>query len=274
MVKAAIKAVIHGWTSVEDCQNVSLAHDVQVQLLGVDVENCQASLEYQVREEDPSIMALSRQRFSSEPPTGKKLEQLKQTMLRIHRAPGHTSMKNLQQMLRTRQAPPWAIELAGSLQCPACLEAKKPRPNPPASTGEMPGLFEQIGSDVFEVEFKQHGDDIVRKAKFVLWRDRASGLAQVDLLQVYGGEVKNWEPKAQDILKSFSKWLLHNPAPRWIITDPATYYTSSDVLDFMGRSGIGVMTAPAEAHWVLGAEEGCIGLLTCRKNVLTGASRF
>ena len=48
-----------------------------------------------------------------------------------------------------------------------------------------------------------------------------------------------------------------NPAPRWFISDPATYYTASEVLDYMARSGIGALTAPAEAHWVMGAEEGC-----------------
>ena len=160
------------------------------------------------------------------------------------------------------ESSPWAIALAGELRCPDCIEAKKPRPPPPASTGEMPGLFEQVGTDVFEVEFEDD-DGNGCKAKFILWRDRASGLAQADLLQIYGGPQmeKNWEPKTADVIRSFGRWLLNNPAPRWVITDSATYYTSAELLDYMSRSGVGVLTAPAEAHWVLGAEEGCVGVL-------------
>ena len=91
------------------------------------------------------------------------------------------------------------------------------------------------------------------KGKYILWRDRASGLAQVDMLQEFAGEtgIDRWEPKTADVLRSFGKWLMNNPAPRWVISDPATYY-SSDFIDFMARSGIGILTSPAEAHWVMG----------------------
>ena len=261
MVVAAVKAIVGTWTANEDWANVSLAKDAQWHLLEVDEAGEQHTVDRHVRNEEPAILALSRQRYPREQPTGKALQKIKQTMLRIHRASGHSSMSNLQQLLRTRQAPEWAVALAGQVECPECIEARRPRPSPPASTGEQAGLFEQVGSDVFELEFNTPEVDRVQKAKFILWRDRASGLAQVDLLQVYGGEVRNWEPRARDVIKSFGRWLLHNPTPKWIITDPATYYTSSEVLEYMGRSGIGVMTTPAEAHWVLGAEEGCIGIL-------------
>lgn len=73
--------------------------------------------------------------------------------------------------------------------------------------------------------------------------------------------MKSWEPTTKDVLRSFSRWMLHNPAPAWVISDPATYYTSSEFLDFMGASGIGVLTIPAESHWMLGGEEGAISVL-------------
>lgn len=127
------------------------------------------------RDDRPEVFALSRQRYPSEQPTGKRLEQVKQTMLRIHRASGHNSMANLQRLLRGRNAPEWAVALAGSLTCPDCVKAKKPRPPPPASSGEPPALFEQVGTDVFELEFNDHETEELKKAKFILWRDRASG---------------------------------------------------------------------------------------------------
>ena len=263
MVKAICQAVISSWTSTEDQHNMSLANDVQMHLLEVDEGHIADTCPHQLREEDPSLFALQRQRYAQERPTGKKLETVKQTMLRIHRASGHSSMVNLQKLLRMRQAPQWAIDLAGELRCPDCEEARRPKPPPPSGTEDFPGLFEQLGTDVFEVEIPDEEKDLIWKAKFILWRDRASGLAQADLLKIYAGDtdVQHWEPKSSDVLKSFGRWLSMNPAPRWFISDPATYYTASEVLDYMARSGIGVLTAPAEAHWVMGAEEGCINIL-------------
>ena len=181
MVKAVVKAVTGTWTSNEEKANISIAKDVQVHLLGFDEDETQKSWEGKAREEDPSILTLTRQRYPTEQPTGKKLEQMKQTMLRIHRASGHPSMTNLQQVLRARNAPAWAVALAGELRCSECIEAKKPRPAPPASAGELPGLF-----DVFEVEFNHRETQEVQKAKFILCRDRASRLAQVDLMKIHG----------------------------------------------------------------------------------------
>ena len=121
---------------------------------------------------------------------------------------------------------------------------------------ETPSLFEIIGSDVFEYESE------IKKYKFLLIRGRASGLVMVDLLAEYGGEdgPSNWEPKTEDVLKSFGRWMMHNPAPRWTL-DPATYFTSQQMMDFAGRSGIGLLTSTAEAHQMLGNEEGAIGVL-------------
>ena len=78
-----------------------------------------------LREETPGLFALTRNRFPAEPPTGKKLEAIRQQMLRIHRASGHAPFSRLQKLLAVHKAPKWAIELAGNLQCPSCIEAKR-----------------------------------------------------------------------------------------------------------------------------------------------------
>ena len=155
-------------------------------------------------------------------------------------------------MLRARRAPPWSIELAGSLQCPDCVEAKQPRPQPPANLNPMPQLWEIVGTDIYEYEYDE------RKHKFILWRDRASGYAFVEHLQEYTG---SWEPKTSHVISSLLNWLMVNPCPMWIMSDAGTIYTSEEFLYFAGRSGIGVLTAPAEAHWMMGSEEGCINVL-------------
>ena len=258
MVTAVTKAMISSWNSPDERCDVSFVGDVEKYLLEAVNDGQVDDFFEQVREEEPQVLALSRNRFPSSPPQGKQLDSIRQMMLRIHRASGHSSFGNLQKLLKMREAPEWAVEMAGKLECPDCVEARLPRPKPPASTGELPALMEQIGADTFEVEIPQVESDKPIKLKFILWRDRASGFVMVDLLQRYTG---SWEPKTSDIIKSFSKWLMQQPSPRWVITDPATCFTSQEWLDFLSRSGVGSLTTPAEAHWLLGAEEGCINIL-------------
>ena len=196
------------------------------------------------------ILALSRKRIDAEEaPKGKRLEAVKQLMLRVHRASDHAGMSNLVQLLKARGSPGWALELAANLECPERKEASKPRPRPPAGTNETPNPFEQVGADVFEYEEK---DGV--KHKMILWRDRATGLTMVDHLARY--ESGAWEPKSQNVIESLTKWLMTYPQPKWILSDAARYYTSSHELP-----GVGLATAPAEAHWIMGPDESTIGIL-------------
>ena len=83
----------------------------------------------------------------------------------------------------------------------------------------------------------------VAQASSMLVRDRASGLVMVDMLQKFGGEDEPaaWEPNTEIVIKVFAKWMMHNPAPKWILTDSATYFTSQRMMDFAGSSGIGLL---------------------------------
>ena len=259
MVKAIVKAIQSQWEKKEEAGHTNLALDVETYMLDVEqgegLHDCECHGD--LRKEEPQIFALTRNRFPENAPTGKKLEAIKMQMMRVHRASGHSSFSNLQKLLRARKAPQWAIDIAGSLECPTCSEAKQARSAAVASLKELPAIFEVLGMDCFEFE---HGD---RKFKCLLMRDRASGLAAVEMLQEYGGKEgpRNWEPSSEDIISCMCRWLMVNPAPRWIITDSATYFTSGSMLDFCAHSGIGVLTTPAEAHEMLGGEEGCIKVL-------------
>ncbi len=203
----------------------------------------------------PNVFALTRTKLNmEEAPTGKKLEAVKQMMLRVHRASGHSGFSNLQRLLEARGSPRWAIELAGTLTCPECQEASMPKPKPPASLEEEPKMFEVVGTDIFEYE-----DEEKKKYKGIIWRDRATGLTMLEILHgMEGGG--HWEPTSKDIIQSLTRWMMFHPAPMWIVADAATYYTSQELMDFCGRSGIGLTIVPAEAHWLMGSEEQAIGV--------------
>eukprot|EP00435_Cladocopium_sp_Y103_P022810 s1452_g5.t1 len=198
-------------------------------------------------DDGPMVMALSRKKLALETaPTGKKLEEIKQTMLRVHRAAGHTGMSSLVQLLRAKGAPGWALEVAQNLKCPECIEASKPRLHPPASTGEEPKIFEYLGTDVFEYEEPSDKTPEEKiKHKMIIYRDRASGLTMFSHLKTY---TNAWEPTTSDVVATLSDWLATYPAPKWVVADSARYYTSQEMQDFVNRSGIGLTIVSAEAR--------------------------
>lgn len=147
------------------------------------------------------------------------------------------------------------MELAGTLVCPECQEASKPGLRPPASTQEEHGLFEVIGTEIFEYEDEQDQ----KKYKGIIWRDRASGLTMMEILHEYESGSR-WEPTSQDVIKSLTRWMMYHPAPTWVVADSATYFTSQELMEFCWKSGVGLTIVPAEAHWLMGSEEQAIGV--------------
>ncbi|OLQ07002.1 putative ribosome biogenesis protein RLP24 [Symbiodinium microadriaticum] len=194
-----------------------------------------------------------------EAPTGKRLQQVKDMMLRVHKASGHTSMENLSRLLLRRGAPEWAVSMAKELSCPDCAEAKRKVGPPQASLDEPAGLWEVLGLDVFEYEHVVESQPV--KSKFLLMIDRGSRFTMVAFLKTYRA-AENWEPSSQDIKSAIVRvWLNANPSPKWLLTDAAAYFTSREMLEFCSHSGLGLLTSPAEAHWVMGIEERTIQIL-------------
>ena len=198
------------------------------------------------------VFALQRTALPREWPTGKKLDEVKAQMMRMHRAAGHSSFESLARLLEKRQAAK-SVELARELRCSDCEESRRITPAPPASTEEPPQLWEYLGMDVFEHEFEEDGSQ--RKGKFLLMQDRASRLCVVRHLKSYPA-AESWEPTTADIRSALiNGWMAINPAPTWLIADSAPYFASSELTDFCARSGLGLLIAPAEAHWLMGHEE-------------------
>ncbi|CAE7836823.1 GIP [Symbiodinium sp. CCMP2592] len=192
-------------------------------------------------------------------PSGKRLAMVRDLMMRIHRASGHASFSNLAKLLERRGSPKWAVEMAAEMTCPDCAETRRPPGAPVASADEPASLWEVLGADVFEYEFVKDGKPF--KCKALLMVDRASRYASTYVFREFPSD-ESWEPDTSEIKKAIvAGWLAHNPAPKWLFTDAAPYFTSREMLDFVGRSGIGLLTAPAEAHWLLGVEERTIQII-------------
>ena len=60
-----------------------------------------------------------------------------------------------------------------------------------------------------------------------------------------------WEPTTADIIRMFTRdWMTHNPAPKWLMADSALYYVSEEMREVCGKSGMGLLIAPPECHWL------------------------
>ena len=249
--KRMVQAV--AWTLQSKHRVRTMADDVEEELLS------QRWFERRVQESpEERSYALSRQRLPVEPPTGRRLEEVRQLILRLHRSSGHTSFTAIAKLLSRRGAPDWAVELAKTIECPACIESRRPIPNPPSSTSGPPSLWELVGTDVFEFSFKNE-ERKIRKLKGCLWVDRASRFCVVSGMKIYD---EAWEPSTSDIIRVFLRdWMMMNPAPKWLMADSALYYTSEEMREFCGKSGIGLLIAPPEAHWLMSHEEQLVGRL-------------
>ena len=237
----------------EEHSTNTLAEDIEETLLGQEWFQRRAPRGDDSEDQDRcDVFALSRQKLPESPPTGRALEQVRQMMMRVHRASGHSSMASLAKLLARRGAPTWAQERAKSLQCPDCLESRRPLPAPPSTIREPPQLWEMLGADVFEYSFVGP-ENRTTKIKGCIWHDRASGTAAVSMMKQYSD---HWEPSSSQIIRCFiQSWLQYYPRPKWLLTDAALYFVSEETNYFLGRSGVGHLVSPAEAHWVLGAEE-------------------
>ena len=136
MVTAVTKAIVGSWQASEERTNTSITKDIETYLLEIPetFEDKEEKNVMMVRKEEPEMFALSRNQFPKEAPTGRKLELVKQQMMRIHRSSGHSSFGNLQRLLRARKAPEWAVH------CRHCIESRKPLLHPPASTTDSQAL--------------------------------------------------------------------------------------------------------------------------------------
>ena len=56
-------------------------------------------------------------------------------------------------------------------------------------------------------------------------------------------------------------WIQHYPKPQWLMTDPATCFTSKGFGEWTSRSGLGLFSTAGEAHRMLGSIEGLIETL-------------
>ena len=199
------------------------------------------------------LYALNRTKFESHKPVWKKLDAVKSMMMRVHKAGGHQSFATLVQLLRRKGAPTWAVELAQQLRCEDCVESKAPLSATPASMMEPPKLWEITGTDVFEYRI----DGVL--IQMAVYIDRASKHASVSVLAEISDDENgraHFEPNSKIIISSLlADWLQHNPTPEFLMTDAGTYYTSQEFTDYCNGAGIGLLTAPGEAHWLMGTEE-------------------
>ena len=192
---------------------------------------------------------------SSEPkPTDPaKLDAIRRVIHKIHVRGGHVSRTALADLFRRRGCPEWVSEMALELHCDACLEHTQ-RPGPlPASLLRPPRLWQCLGMDAFELTkgaVKQY---------LVVYIDIACRLAAIGKLSEEVPLRQVRVPSTDLMVESFSSvWLQHKPRPQWLMTDPATCFSSDGFSSWTATQGFGLFITAGEAHFMLGAVEGLL----------------
>ena len=188
-------------------------------------------------------------------------------LVKLHKAAGHPTSRNMARMLSDAQAPAWKVRMALSFTCPVCQEVcpggSSSGQIPPGSLRPMPLAWEHLGLDVGEWTVPNQD----KKIKFLLMMDMATRFKVVEPLFVYKhGE--NKVESADDIIRVLThRWLMDKPRPKVIVPDNAKSLTSQKFADFLSDLNIQLMPPPDNDSWSHGVVERAIGQLkvTCER---------
>ena len=199
--------------------------------------------------------------------TEEEKERWKVKLMKLHKAAGHPTSRNMARMLSDAQAPRWKVRMALSFSCPVCQEVRPGGSSsgqvPPGSMRPMPTAWEHLGMDVGEWTVPNQD----KKIKFLLMMDLATRFKVVEPMFVYKhGE--NKVESADDIIRvTTSRWLMDKPRPKVVVPDNAKSLTSQKFADFLSDLNIQLMPPPDNESWSHGVVERAIGQLkvTCER---------
>ena len=138
-------------------------------------------------------------------------------MAKYHRAAGHSTNRNLAQIICDAGHPSWKIRVALQHSCPACESLKKGGTSsgqvPPAATHQQFRAWQAVGIDV--AEWVPPGKKM--KVKFILFMDMATRLRAVQPLFSYDFLQMKAESSEQVIQALSERWLSVFPKPQLLV---------------------------------------------------------
>ena len=177
---------------------------------------------------------------------------------RLHRSAGHPSNRSLARLIRDRKLPSWLVDEALRLQCPHCV-ATQPGNQMilHRSIGEHPRPWQLVGMDVFELPFPEQQV----KTRFLLMTCLTMNFVAVSPLESTSMSATGTDAGAKLVDAFCHTWLAHRPRPEWVVVDSQTSLTKGDFPMFLHTTGIGLLAAPGEGHWIHGKTEGMVKTL-------------
>ena len=183
-----------------------------------------------------------------------KRRQIFQQLKRIHSATGHCSKKYLKDNLRRRGASKDVMRCAEHFSCDACDERSRPDPRSQATLTEIPPKWHTLQWDAFSWNHPQSGE----KWQCMLGVDEGCRLRVRNVLFQHASRT----PSAQDFVEYFEgHWLPSFGKPQILRLDPAGWFRSKTLDQYLAERQIEVQHIPAEAHWQISLAERSIQTL-------------
>ena len=181
----------------------------------------------------------------------KEDERIKKQLYLLHAATGHSSLRNLIQALRRRNASPRVLELAKQFKCSVCCERAKVTPQHVASLEPLPPKWHTISMDVGSWQHPHSHEHI----NFMVIIDEGSRFRTARIVTRGAKQ----QPSSATCLQYLREgWTQYFGNPRCLRVDPAGYFRSQTVTDFCDRNQILHDVVPGEAHWQIGTCEQAI----------------
>ena len=170
-------------------------------------------------------------------------QEVKRTIVRLHRNLGHPTNNELAKMLEQKNASPELIEAARSHECPVCHLHQRPSSVPVSSAPKTSSFNERVQVDTLWITPPNH----VRALPVLMMSDAMTRLLAARLLPTEDSE---------EFIRAIEKAWIRSFGPMKILqVDEHRAWSSDKIRSWCSENGIELVISPGQSHTRLGILE-------------------
>ena len=186
---------------------------------------------------------------------GTDTEHRRTQVVKVHKAAGHPSSRNLARIVKDAGHLPWKVKATLDYRCPTCDSLKKGG----YSAGQVPWAATHALYRAWEAVVVDSGEWLVpgrkRKYKFLLFMDVATKLRVIQPLFGYDFLEMKAE-NAEHLIKGLAeRWLGTYPKPKFLLMDSAKSFISEKAHDFASTINVILHFTAEKEPWANGVIE-------------------
>ena len=168
--------------------------------------------------------------------TSIRQQEVKRTLLRLHRNLGHPTNAELARILESKNASPELVEAARIHECPVCHQHQRPNSVPVSSIPKTTSFNERVQADTLWVVPPGN----IRAVPVLMMSDAMTRLISARLLATEDSE---------EFIKSVEKGWIRSFGPMKILqVDEHRAWSSEKVRNWCSENGIELIISPGQSH--------------------------